>query len=170
MKQSWLPIRSSFMPFPPSLLSPRTRLLSPLRFWQRLDFTKGSGSDGVSNNGGPNPRGGTLVSQGVNTTGRYIEDQQGEVVDGHRLSAICKLAARIWVLHNSGLRASSCHCFPGHSHRHLLPTNEAICAYSIHKFPLHSVEDPQTNPHWPRAVPRGCGALQKAARRGRKVP
>ncbi|KAJ6565397.1 hypothetical protein B0H10DRAFT_2359454 [Mycena sp. CBHHK59/15] len=33
---------------------------------------------------------------GVNTTGRYIEDQQGEVVDGHRLSAICKLAARIW--------------------------------------------------------------------------
>ncbi|KAJ6623015.1 hypothetical protein B0H10DRAFT_2214010 [Mycena sp. CBHHK59/15] len=67
-----------------------------VRFWQRLDFTKGSGSDSVSNNSGPNLRGGTLVSQGVNTTGRYIEDQQGEVVDGHRLSAICKLAARIW--------------------------------------------------------------------------
>ncbi|KAJ6622169.1 hypothetical protein B0H10DRAFT_2014594 [Mycena sp. CBHHK59/15] len=80
----------------PSLL-PLARTDYPkVRFWQRLDFTKGSGSDSVSNNSGPNLRGGTLVSQGVNTMGRYIEDQQGKVVDGHRLSAICKLAARIW--------------------------------------------------------------------------
>ncbi|KAJ7431863.1 hypothetical protein FB451DRAFT_1484655 [Mycena latifolia] len=67
-----------------------------VRYWHRLDFSKKNGSDGVSNNGGPNPRGGTLISQGINTTGRYIEDENGKTIDGLRLGAIYKLAAAIW--------------------------------------------------------------------------
>ncbi|KAJ7246638.1 hypothetical protein C8J57DRAFT_1674757 [Mycena rebaudengoi] len=65
-------------------------------FWRRSDFTKANSGNGVSNNGGPNPRGGTLISQGINTTGRYIEKETGEIVDGFQLTAICKFAARLW--------------------------------------------------------------------------
>ncbi|KAJ6607579.1 hypothetical protein B0H10DRAFT_1956116 [Mycena sp. CBHHK59/15] len=65
-----------------------------IRFWLRVDFFKGG--DGVSNNGGPFLRGGSLASQGVNVSGCYIEYEDGRVVDGFHVTAIGKLAARIW--------------------------------------------------------------------------
>ncbi|KAJ7037739.1 hypothetical protein C8F04DRAFT_1180207 [Mycena alexandri] len=64
-----------------------------VRFWHRTKFTK---SDGVSPNTGPSRRGATAVSQGINVTGQFIEDENGQVVDGFRVSAILKVAGHIW--------------------------------------------------------------------------
>ncbi|KAJ7116178.1 hypothetical protein C8R46DRAFT_1239453 [Mycena filopes] len=77
-------------PTPPTLNQANFPLI---RFWHRADFGK---SDGVSQNTGANPRGATLVSQGINVTGQYIEDANGVVVDGFRLSAMMKVAGQIW--------------------------------------------------------------------------
>ncbi|KAJ6566791.1 hypothetical protein B0H19DRAFT_1257977 [Mycena capillaripes] len=64
-----------------------------VQFWRQADyFTR----DGVSNNNGPNPRGGTLAAQGINVTMGYVETQDGIAVDGFRRTAIGKVAAQIW--------------------------------------------------------------------------
>jgi hypothetical protein len=67
-----------------------------VKFWHRNDFTSLTKSDGVSNTGGPNPHGGALASQGVNISGKYIEDAHGKVVDGYRVAAIGKFAQGLW--------------------------------------------------------------------------
>lgn len=41
-------------------------------------------------------RGRTMVSQGENISTLYIEDENGEPVDGERLTAIRRLAQSIW--------------------------------------------------------------------------
>ncbi|KAJ7101163.1 hypothetical protein C8R44DRAFT_888127 [Mycena epipterygia] len=61
--------------------------------WHKPSAKKGAG---VSNDGGSNPRGRTLVSKGVNVSGKYIVDEKGDAVDGFRLSAMGRFAARIW--------------------------------------------------------------------------
>ncbi|KAJ7336133.1 hypothetical protein DFH08DRAFT_1018388 [Mycena albidolilacea] len=81
------------------LKTPRPLLKSDypfVNFWNRNDFMGLTKSDGVSNTGGPNPRGGALASQGVNVSGKYIEDANGEVVDGYRVTAIGKFAQGLW--------------------------------------------------------------------------
>ncbi|KAJ7441242.1 hypothetical protein FB451DRAFT_1441450 [Mycena latifolia] len=65
-----------------------------VRFWFRSDFEKPAG--GVSNKGAPNPHGRTLASQGKNVSGTYIEDKDGQMVDGFRVTAMGQLAQRIW--------------------------------------------------------------------------
>ncbi|KAJ7659653.1 hypothetical protein DFH06DRAFT_1130423 [Mycena polygramma] len=64
-----------------------------VQFWLRSDFMK---PDGISTTLPANPRGGTLASQGVNVSGRYIDDDNGNMVDGFRFTAMKKLAAGIW--------------------------------------------------------------------------
>ena len=36
------------------------------------------------------------AAQGVNVAMQYIEDENGQMIDGHRVSAMCKLAHSIW--------------------------------------------------------------------------
>ncbi|KAJ7836666.1 hypothetical protein B0H14DRAFT_3460560 [Mycena olivaceomarginata] len=65
-----------------------------VQYWTHEDF-KGDTS-GVSNHMGPNPRGASLVSQGVNVRMKYIENVNGEAVDGYQCTAIAKVAQQIW--------------------------------------------------------------------------
>ncbi|KAJ7460428.1 hypothetical protein B0H11DRAFT_2316011 [Mycena galericulata] len=89
-----LPINDSGMAFP--ALPELSRADYPLvKYWHRNDFAP-QGSDGVSNNGVPNPRGGRPAAQGVNVSGKYIETEDGEVVNGFRVTAMGKTAAQIW--------------------------------------------------------------------------
>ncbi|KAJ6624387.1 hypothetical protein B0H10DRAFT_738192 [Mycena sp. CBHHK59/15] len=69
------------------------------------DFLRQAGKEGVSNSSAPNPRGGTLVSQGVNVSARYIQDKNGKVVDGFHVTAMGKTAASIWFQFVEGKRA-----------------------------------------------------------------
>lgn len=65
-----------------------------IRFWKSASFNPKA--DGVSNTGGSNARGGTLASQGINVSARYIEMENGQIVDGYRVTAIHKTAQQIW--------------------------------------------------------------------------
>jgi hypothetical protein len=70
-----------------------------VQFWRRsqwkahIEKLKGV-SDPASN--GATVRGKTAVSQGENISTLYIEDENGHPVDGHRLTAIRKVARAIW--------------------------------------------------------------------------
>ncbi|KAJ7509252.1 hypothetical protein B0H11DRAFT_1703035, partial [Mycena galericulata] len=83
----------------PATLAPLPQLSRddyPLvKYWYRTDYAHGS--DGVSNNGAPAPRrGGALSSQGINVSDRYIETEDGEIVNGYRVTAMGKTAGQIW--------------------------------------------------------------------------
>ncbi|KAJ6504332.1 hypothetical protein C8R47DRAFT_1210402 [Mycena vitilis] len=76
------------------LLAPLSQVDYPLvQFWLRSDFFK---RDGISTTLPAFPRGGKLASQGVNVSGRYVDDDSGDMVDGFRFTAMKKLAAGIW--------------------------------------------------------------------------
>ncbi|KAF8201228.1 hypothetical protein K438DRAFT_1965739 [Mycena galopus ATCC 62051] len=78
-------------------LPPFIRKKFPLvKFWDRGDFFKKS--QGVSNTGGPSAHGKSLASQGVNVSGKFIEEGNGKVVDGYRVTAILKCAQCLWFL------------------------------------------------------------------------
>ena len=74
-----------------------------VRFWTRRDWLDRSGqeSDMVHDNSGR--RGKARASQGINVAMRYVEDENGTVIDGHRATEIRRYARLIWVnIANSG--------------------------------------------------------------------
>jgi hypothetical protein len=52
---------------------------------------------------GPVERGRSRAAQGVNVAMRYIEDENGQIIDGHRAGEMRKIARSVWVaLANAG--------------------------------------------------------------------
>jgi hypothetical protein len=71
-----------------------------VKFWARQDWNEAKQDIGTHRQG---ERGRSRAAQGVNVAMRYIEDENGQVIDGHRASAIRKLARSIWIaLANTG--------------------------------------------------------------------
>lgn len=69
-----------------------------VQFWTRRDWLDRSGQESdtmVLDNSGR--RGKTRASQGINVTMRYMEDENGTVVDGHRATEMRRYARLIWV-------------------------------------------------------------------------
>jgi hypothetical protein len=76
-----------------------------VRFWMRQawsEFTKNKGTSDLHQQRS-GERGRSRAAQGVNVTMRYVEDEHGHTVDGHRASEMRKIARSIWVaLANAG--------------------------------------------------------------------
>lgn len=71
-----------------------------IKFWARQDWNEAKQDIGTHRQG---ERGRSQAAQGVNVAMRYIEDENGQVIDGHRASAMRKLAHSIWMaLANTG--------------------------------------------------------------------
>lgn len=75
-----------------------------VRFWTRRDWLDRSGQESdtmlLDNSG---RRGKARASQGINVAMRYVEDENGTVVDGHRATEMRRYARLIWVhMANSG--------------------------------------------------------------------
>ena len=94
-----LPISSS-MPVLPEVDVPLKRADYPgVRFWTRaewMDDLKNTGDSSSSGKLAENSRGRTLVSQGINKTAKYIEDVNGNSVDGHKLRNMLNYMRSIW--------------------------------------------------------------------------
>jgi hypothetical protein len=68
-----------------------------IRFWTRsewMNYLKNTGDS--SSYGAERVRGRTLVSQGINKTAKYIEDDSGNPVDGYKLKDMLTHMRSIW--------------------------------------------------------------------------
>jgi len=80
-----------------------------VQFWTRRDWLDRPGQESdtmaLDNSG---QRGKARASQGINVTMRYIEDENGTVIDGHRATEVRRYARLIWVhmANNGGLPLS----------------------------------------------------------------
>ncbi|KAJ6558412.1 hypothetical protein B0H10DRAFT_1967318 [Mycena sp. CBHHK59/15] len=94
------------LPVPESTLGTQSSdVLTPLRqedyrhikFWLQSNWMSLTKARKTTNSSAPNPRGGSLASQGINTSARFIEDENGKVM-------MAFASGRIWLeLSKSGL-------------------------------------------------------------------
>ena len=69
-----------------------------IKFWTRKEWFENVATNEDVTTLAENPRRGRVrASQGINVTMGYVEKEDGEVVDGHVASGICKCARSIWV-------------------------------------------------------------------------
>lgn len=72
-----------------------------IKFWTRQDWNEvKQDASGIHCQG---ERGRSQAAQGANVAMWYIEDENSQMIDGHRASAMCKMACSIWAaLENAG--------------------------------------------------------------------
>ncbi|KAJ7839265.1 hypothetical protein B0H13DRAFT_1911331 [Mycena leptocephala] len=92
-------------PVPSAPLAPPQHEDYPnVHFWLRSAWDLDLKGKKSTRNKAPNPRGGSLASQGINVTAKFIETEDGGIIDCFRLNVICDHARRTWAgLHKRGL-------------------------------------------------------------------
>lgn len=92
-----LPISSSMLQVPQVDIPLKRAEYPGIRFWTRpewMNYLKNTGDS--SGYGTESIRGRSLVSQGINKTAKYIEDDSGNPVDGYKLKDMLTHMRSIW--------------------------------------------------------------------------
>ena len=69
-----------------------------VNYWTKQEWNEASKREDTTElrHAGHPECGRSRSSQGVNVTMQYVEDESGQMIDGHKASAICKMAHSIW--------------------------------------------------------------------------
>jgi len=86
---------------------PKRKDYPKVKFWYKHDWSTFKGSANSTDIGVEPVRGKSLMSKGINKNAKYIEDADGEPVDGYKLRDILSHARAIWESFKTIRRAPS---------------------------------------------------------------